>query len=62
MDFKLLDEREVAALTSIRISTLQYFRRVGGGPKYSKLGRLVRYRLSDVAEWVANNLHVSAAG
>lgn len=52
MDFELLDETQVSALTGIKVSTLQFFRRERRGPQFLKIGRLVRYRRSDIQSWI----------
>lgn len=42
---------DVAARFKIDQSTLRTWRKTGGGPRYVKFGRLVRYRRSDVEAW-----------
>ena len=49
---RLLSETEVALCLGCSIRTLQSWRLRGGGPGYSKVGRLVRYRTSDLAAFV----------
>ena len=45
---------EVAAVLRVSIHTLEYWRRVGGGPPYLRLpNRKVRYRGADVLAWLA---------
>ena len=44
----LLSETEVEHEYSIPKRTLQKLRCIGGGPKYLKLGRAVRYRIEDI--------------
>lgn len=41
--------------------TLQRWRLEGIGPKFLKLGRLVRYRQSDLDRWVAAQLRTSTS-
>ena len=48
----LLNEREVAAAIFVSVKTLQYWRQHGEGPPFLRLGRHVRYRAGDVAEWL----------
>ena len=36
--------------------TLERFRTLGGGPKYAKLGAAVRYRKTDLDEWLESRL------
>lgn len=47
----LLTERDVARRQNLSVRTLQNRRGAGGGIPYLKLGRSVRYRLSDVLAW-----------
>lgn len=47
----LLTEHEVARRQGRSVRTLQNQRVLGGGIPYLKLGRSVRYRLSDVSAW-----------
>jgi predicted DNA-binding transcriptional regulator AlpA len=51
----LLNEEQVSRLTSLPKSRLQKDRCIGGSRSipFVKLGRLVRYRESDVAAWMA---------
>ena len=44
----LLDEARLAARLNVSRSTLQSWRYAGRGPRYIKLGRLIRYRNADV--------------
>lgn len=50
---KLLTEKEVSSLLSVSRKTLQCWRWRQEGPNYRKLGRLVRYALADIEEFVA---------
>ncbi|GAA3591925.1 hypothetical protein GCM10022198_14850 [Klugiella xanthotipulae] len=54
MTHRWLTEREVAEKTGVAVSTLQNWRSLGGrGPSFAKVGRLVRYSLDAVDEWMA---------
>lgn len=53
-DLELMDDHEVARLTGRARSTLQKDRVRGGGIPFVRLGKLVRYRHSDVATWLAS--------
>jgi len=44
----LLDETRLAARLDVSRSTLQSWRYAGKGPRFIKLGRLIRYRNVDV--------------
>ncbi len=49
---RLITEKEVQSLLRLGESTVQQWRLKGRGPRFVKLGRTVRYRLSDVQEYV----------
>lgn len=49
---RLLTETEAALHLGCSIRTLQSWRLRGGGPGYSKVGRLVRYRPADLSAFV----------
>ncbi len=49
----LLDEVELAEQLGVSRSTLQSWRYTGKGPRYLKLGRLIRYRNADVAAFLS---------
>lgn len=46
------DEDEVAARFRISVKTVQKWRQTNRGPRYVKVGRLVRYRESDIQAWL----------
>jgi predicted DNA-binding transcriptional regulator AlpA len=50
---RLLNEVEAANLLNLNVRTLQAWRCRGGGPKYRKLGRTVRYSPVDIEHWLA---------
>ena len=52
---RLLTVREVASITGLSVSTLNKRRISSGGPRFVRLGRSVRYELSDVLDHVARN-------
>ncbi len=49
----LLDEKELSRLIRVSIGTLRFWRAVGKGPRYRKVGQLVRYAPSEVQEWLS---------
>lgn len=49
---KVLSEVEAAPYVGLAIPTLQQMRVKGNGPAFLKLGRAVRYRQSDLDEWL----------
>jgi predicted DNA-binding transcriptional regulator AlpA len=60
-DDRLLTEKEVAARQGRSVKTLQNQRLTGEGIPYLKLGRSVRYRLSDVLAWEEAGLCLSTS-
>lgn len=52
MSEALLGEREAARLLNLSPRTLQARRVTGGGPRFIKLGRAVRYRRADLEAFV----------
>ncbi len=49
----LVNDVEAAAILGISLQTLRNWRWRGEGPRYCKLGkRLVRYRRSDIADFI----------
>jgi hypothetical protein len=52
---ELLTEIEAAAVLNCTPSALRRFRREKRGPRYAKIGRLIRYALSDVEAFVEEN-------
>jgi excisionase family DNA binding protein len=53
---RLLTQRETAAALRLSERTLERLRLTGGGPVYVKCGRSVRYRESDLEEWIAERV------
>lgn len=52
---EFIDESALAARLGVSRSTLQSWRYAGRGPRFIKLGRLVRYRSSDVDAYLQAN-------
>ncbi len=52
MEDKFVSEKRVKELTERSLPTLRNDRSKGIGIPYYKLGRSVRYKLSDVIEWM----------
>lgn len=57
----LLTVAQVSEITGRSISTLEKDRWEGFGPPYVKMGRLVRYRPSDVQAWLAERVRRSTS-
>ncbi len=49
---KLMDQKELAQYLMVAEKTLEHYRWKGVGPRYIKIGKLVRYRECDVIEWL----------
>jgi hypothetical protein len=58
---ELLDEKQAAALLRVTTKGLQGWRYRGNGPRYCKVGRLVRYRLEDLQLFVQAALRTSTS-
>lgn len=54
-----LNEGRTAELLGVSVRTLQNWRLRGGGPRYLKLGRSVRYRVSDLTAFMEGCLAAS---
>lgn len=54
-DDQLLNEEQLATLWNISHRTLQKWRTTGGGPRFVKVGSLVRYRHTDIEDFIASN-------
>ena len=57
----LLTPQEAAAYRRASPSTLTKERCAGGGPPFVKMGRSVRYRRSDLDNWIAANVRSSTS-
>ena len=57
----LIDEPALAAKLGVSRSTLQSWRYAGRGPRFIKLGRMVRYRVADVDAFLRANTHGQVA-
>lgn len=53
---RLLTPNEVAIQLGMAESTLTKWRSRGKGPKYVKMGRIIRYRQSDIDNYVLNRI------
>lgn len=50
---RLLNQDEVAELLKVSAKTLEYWRYKGTGPRHVKVGKLARYRESDIQSYIA---------
>jgi predicted DNA-binding transcriptional regulator AlpA len=51
VDERWLSRRELADRYRLPVKTLAQWASKGTGPRYARMGRHVRYRLSDVIDW-----------
>ncbi|MFZ0526935.1 MAG: helix-turn-helix domain-containing protein [Xanthobacteraceae bacterium] len=47
----LLSQKQTAQILGLSVRTLERYRLAGTGPRYARLGRLIRYRKCDLAEF-----------
>jgi predicted DNA-binding transcriptional regulator AlpA len=57
----LLSQKQAAHALGLSVRTLERHRLAGTGPRYARLGRLIRYRECDLAEWVRDSLRRSTS-
>jgi len=57
----LLDQDQAAEVLSVRPRTMESWRCRGGGPPFVRIGRHVRYRLSDLHAWIDERTFRSTA-
>lgn len=60
----LLEEKELAETLQVSIGTLRTWRTEGTGPRFHRIGQLIRYSPSDVKElkWMLNLMSVRFGG
>jgi len=58
---ELLDQKSAAKLLRLSVRTLERHRIAGTGPRFCRLGRLIRYRKSDLREWIECSLQTSTS-
>jgi hypothetical protein len=49
---KFLDTESLSEILKIKPGTLRGWRSLGCGPPWYTLGRLIRYRMTDVEKWI----------
>ena len=49
---KLLTTNELAKFLDVAPYTIYLLRQTGQGPRYLKLGRIIRYKMEDVQTWL----------
>jgi len=55
-DFRTYSTAEIASIFGLKEAYLRKLRQLDKGPRYSRLGRLIRYRKEDVEEWLEKAL------
>jgi excisionase family DNA binding protein len=55
----LLTRKEAAQFLSLRKSTLDSWACKGNGPRFIKLGKAVRYRMSDLEAFIESNVRAN---
>ncbi|MBI4768148.1 MAG: helix-turn-helix domain-containing protein [Deltaproteobacteria bacterium] len=54
-EIKYLNDVETAKIAGLSPQTLRNWRQLGRGPNYIKLGRSVRYSLTDLISWLESH-------
>ena len=57
----VFDQKRLASRLGISTRTLERYRVAGTGPRYVKIGKLVRYLETDVDAWIEQNLAQSTS-
>lgn len=57
-----LSTKEAARFLGIHPDTLRRWRREGIGPRYSRIGRLIRYHVDTLDEWLRSKEQDSQQG
>ncbi len=58
---RVLNQKEAATLLGVSTRTLERHRVTGTGPRFTRFGRLVRYRQCDLVDFVDRNLRTSTS-
>ena len=48
----LLEEKELAERLQVSLGTLRTWRTEGKGPRFHRIGQMIRYAPSDVRDWL----------
>ena len=56
---QLLSTKQAAEILGLQPQTLDYWRVSGRGPAFIKISRTVRYRMSDIEEFIEKNVRRS---
>jgi predicted DNA-binding transcriptional regulator AlpA len=58
---ELLDQKSAARILRLSVRTLERHRLAGTGPKFCRLGRVIRYRESDLRDWLEASIRTSTS-
>jgi predicted DNA-binding transcriptional regulator AlpA len=58
---QLLNQKQAARILGLSVRTLERHRVTGTGPRYVRLGHVIRYRQNDLQEWIDSNLRNSTS-
>lgn len=61
MKYDIQTPQEAAAFLKSSTSTLAKLRVCGGGPRYFRIGRAVRYRIADLEAWMQSSAATSTS-
>ena len=57
----LLTQREAASVLRLSERTLERLRGSGLGPKFCRMHRSIRYRQTDLEDWIASRVEIGRA-
>lgn len=58
---EIIPTKTASKIVGLSVSTLTKLRLTGGGPRYLRLGRAIRYRRSDLNAWMEASTHASTS-
>jgi predicted DNA-binding transcriptional regulator AlpA len=61
MTIKLLTTDQVAEILGVKVATLRVWRMQGKGPRFRKIGALVRYDEAVLTSWIDNQMRSSTS-
>jgi len=57
----LLNQKQAAKILTVKEKTLEAWRTRGGGPRFKRIGRLIRYTPNDLQEFVRSSTRASTS-
>ena len=58
---RFIDTNELADIMDVPVSTVRTWRSRGQGPRFTRVGRTLRFSTADVIAWLQENTHDPAA-